>query len=95
MTNPFESLEQKLERIENLLTEYLPVKPKQISQTQKSDIGLEKIPIQDIFDRRVLSKPTFYKYVKEGKITLYKLGGRSYIDINQFNQVFHKVNLSV
>lgn len=52
-----------------------------------------KIPVQEIFSKKMLSKPTFYAHVKSGKITLYKLGGRSYVDLNEFNESFKKVKI--
>lgn len=90
MENPFEILEAKLETINKRLEsieESLGFLPKKTNNT------IQKLPIQDIFKRKILSKPTFYKYVNQGDITLYKLGGRSYVDVNEFNNAFIKSKL--
>ena len=90
MENPFEILESKICEINKKLDsieEYLSFLPK------KTKNEINKISIQDIFKRKILSKPTFYKYVKQGKINIYKLGGRSYIDVNEFNNGFIKQKL--
>src|ERR1017187_6004828 len=47
-------------------------------------------PIQDIFKKKIISKPTFYKGVKEGKFQLIKLGSKSFIDMEQFLKAFHR-----
>lgn len=53
-----------------------------------------KIPIQEIFTKKLLSKPTLYAHVKAGTITLYKMGGRSYVDAVEFNNAFTKVKIA-
>lgn len=50
-------------------------------------------PIKEIFDRKLCSKPTFYKYLKLGHYSIYKFGSRSYIDLIEFENSFIKVNL--
>lgn len=71
----------------------------ELNNSNKSESVLEqsptfgKIPVQEIFSKKLLSKPTFYSHVKSGKITLYKLGGRSYVDANEFNDSFKKVKI--
>ena len=47
-----------------------------------------------LFDNKIISKPTFYKGVKEGKFQLIKLGSKSFIDMEQFLQAFHKVKIN-
>jgi hypothetical protein len=49
-----------------------------------------KIPVQEIFKQRILSKKTFYAHVKSGKLALYKLGNRSYVDAAEFDAAFIK-----
>ena len=51
------------------------------------------MPIQDIFDAGLMTRSTFYKYMKEGKYHLYKLGGRSYVDRIEFENAFHGVQI--
>jgi hypothetical protein len=41
-----------------------------------------------------MSAPTFYKHVKSGKITLLKLGGRSYVKQEDFYKVFKEIDRS-
>jgi hypothetical protein len=52
------------------------------------------MPIKEIFELKICSKPTFYKHVKAGMFGLYKLGSRSFVDREEFISAFHKVNLS-
>lgn len=54
----------------------------------------EKIPITQIFKLKLISKPTFYEHVRSGTISLYKLGGRSYVDAKEFNEAFTKVKIA-
>jgi hypothetical protein len=51
------------------------------------------IPIKEIFERKLCSKPTFYKYLKLGLYSIYKFGSRSYVDLNEFENSFIKINL--
>lgn len=66
---------------------------KQKPKKQEASESFDKIPISEIFDRKIISKPTFYRKVKEGIIVLHKLGGRSYVDRYQFNEAFHSVKI--
>lgn len=52
------------------------------------------IPIMDIFNNKICSKPTFYKHLKAGAFSLYKFGRKSFVDFEEFNNSFHKVKLS-
>ena len=92
MSNPFDELTQRLIRIESLLSEFKTSQTK-IEKPTNTGAAFSKIPIQEIFKQKLLSKPTFYKHVKEGSIQLYKLGGRSYVDLADFEKVFHKVDI--
>ena len=90
MQNPFDIFEKKLNNIESLLINLNSAKESKIAIQQT----LGKIPILDIFDKKLLSKPTLYKHVKAGTIKLYKLGGRSYVDAEEFNNCFRDVKIS-
>lgn len=52
------------------------------------------IPIQDIFKKKICSKPTFYDHLKKGDFTLYKFGNKSFVDAAEFLTAFHKVKLN-
>lgn len=88
MNNPFEQITKRLDKIEKLLLKAIENSENRIS-VDKSNI--EKIPIAEIFSRKMMSKPTFYKHLKAGNICVYKLGGRSYVDVNEFNNAFNKI----
>lgn len=60
---------------------------------EQTAIGFDKIPITEIFRLKMMSKPTFYERVKDGTLSLYKMGNRSYIDVKEFNQSFKKVEI--
>jgi hypothetical protein len=50
-------------------------------------------PIKEIFERKLCSKPTFYKYLKQGLYSVYKFGSRSYVDLDEFENSFIRINL--
>lgn len=52
------------------------------------------IPIQDIFKKKICSKPTFYDHLKKGHFTLYKFGNKSFVDGEEFLKAFRKVNFN-
>lgn len=52
-------------------------------------------PIQEIFDEKICSKPTFYKHLKAGDYKLYKFGNKSFVDREQFLKAFHEVKLII
>jgi len=52
------------------------------------------MPILELFAKRIISKPTFYAHVRSGKITMYKLGDRSFVDKKEFEASFEKVSMS-
>ena len=52
------------------------------------------IPIQDIFKKKICSKPTFYAHLKAGDFTLYKFGNKSFVDLAEFQKAFHSVRLN-
>ncbi len=52
------------------------------------------IPIQEIFKKKICSKPTFYKHLKRGDFKLYKFGNKSFVDMNEFLSSFSKVELN-
>ena len=50
-------------------------------------------PIKEIFQKGICSKPTFYKYFKEGLFPIYKFGRRSYIKLEEFEAAFKPIML--
>lgn len=65
---------------------------KQDNNPKQTD-GFKYIPIQDIFKKRICSKPTFYSHLRAGKFTLYKFGNKSFVDAIEFEKAFHGVKL--
>lgn len=65
---------------------------KQNNEPQKNS-EFKYIPIQEIFKKKICSKPTFYKHLKAGKFTLYKFGNKSFVDSIGFEKAFHGVKL--
>jgi hypothetical protein len=51
------------------------------------------IPIQDLFKKKVCSKPTFYDHLKKGEFHLYKFGNKSFVEAEEFLKSFHKVQI--
>ena len=92
MTNPFESLEKRLSDIENLLLALKHSEKNTASSHPPPDF--KYIPIQDIFKKKICSKPTFYDHLKKGDFTLYKFGNKSFVDSEEFLKAFHKVQLN-
>jgi hypothetical protein len=93
MQNPFEIFDRRLSNIESIL---LSIKHHDEPTPKAEHVvspAIDKIPITEIFKKRILSKKTLYQHVKDGKLTLYKLGSRSYVDVAEFNQAFHKVQI--
>ena len=90
MTNPFDAFDKNLSDIKGLLLDL-------IKNSQKNNpASLPKpdfkyIPIQDIFKRKICSKPTFYSHLKAGDFTLYKFGNKSFVDAAEFEKSFHSV----
>ena len=88
-TNPFDLIIDRLNKIENHLVSPIP-------NTQQPDIPLvadfKFFPIQNIFDQKILSKPTFYKFLKQGRYDLYKFGDRSFVLLEEFYAAFNKVS---
>lgn len=90
--NPFDTIDARLSNIENLLLD-LKHPPKDIgAPLLKPDF--KYIPIQDIFKKKICSKPTFYEHLKRGEFTLYKFGNKSFVDGEQFLKAFHAVKLN-
>lgn len=90
MTNPFETLDARLSNIENILLDLKNI-PKAPSTEAPPDF--KYIPIQDIFKKKICSKPTFYEHLKKGEFTLYKFGNKSFVDSEEFLKAFHKVQI--
>ncbi|PZF73935.1 hypothetical protein [Taibaiella soli] len=89
MTNPFESLEHKLARIETLLESRF------IEKTEKKDAIDHTLfmPVQDVYPR-YCSRQTFYNHVKNGMIKLYKFGNRSFVKRDEFFATFKEVKVA-
>lgn len=51
-------------------------------------------PIQDIFKKKICSKPTFYSHLKAGRFELFKFGNKSFVDLDQFLAAFQKVKIN-
>lgn len=56
--------------------------------------SLRFIPISSIFEQKIVSPPTFYKNLKEGKYKLYKMGNRSYVDKEEFEGSFQVIDFA-
>ena len=92
MTNPFETIETKLDGIAVLLNN-LRIQQKGSELQPKPDF--KYVPIQDIFNKKICSKPTFYEHLKAGEFSLYKFGNKSFVDIEEFTRAFKKVKISI
>ena len=92
MQNPFETIETKLAKLEDLLIT-LTAKTTKPSEELGQDL-LRYIPIQEIFKRKICSKPTFYEHLKKGEFTLYKFGNKSFVDRQEFEKAFRGVKLN-
>jgi len=83
-------VEQRLKLLENAVRTLCST----LSTSQKS-FNDEVLPIKEIIGKgKLMSAPTFYKHVKSGKITLLKLGGRSYVKQEDFYKVFKEIDRS-
>jgi hypothetical protein len=51
-------------------------------------------PINELFARKICSKPTFYKFLKEGRFPIYKFGRRSFVILEEFQEAFQKVTFA-
>ena len=49
-------------------------------------------PILSLFEQKICSKPTFYKFLKQGRYDLYKFGDRSFVLLEEFYAAFNKVS---
>jgi hypothetical protein len=94
MQNPFEIFDKRLSIIESLLIDLKINTTRTDSKASEVYPTFNKIPIQEIFRQKLMSKPNFYEKVKAGTIILYKMGNRSYVDREQFNEAFHGVKLN-
>ncbi len=91
MTNPFETIDARLSNIENLLLDLKHI-PKDTGSVSPAP-DFKYIPIQDIFKKKICSKPTFYEHLKKGEFTLYKFGNKSFVEAEEFLKAFHKVQI--
>lgn len=74
MTNPFEILEDRLIRIENLLIDLR----KEIQTQQHTEISDELLTVKQVANLLSLSVPTIYGYVSRHEIPFSKRGKRLY-----------------
>ncbi len=94
-TNPFDIIIEQNNTIINRLQALIVAKNSpQISMRDIGDNRTRYMTLTEIWKQKLISKPTFYKLLKEGKITMYKLGERSYVDKLEFESAFKKVELS-
>ncbi len=66
-------------------------------QLTKNEVNMDNFkytPINELFAKRICSKPTFYKYLKQGKFPIYKFGRRSYVDLIEFQDAFARVSFN-
>lgn len=92
MMNPFDAFEKSLNDIKGLLLDLKQSQTNTPAFQQPPDF--KYIPIQDIFKKKICSKPTFYNHLKKGHFTLYKFGNKSFVDSTEFSNAFQKVKLN-
>lgn len=86
--NPFDEIMNELNSLKKLINTFISNNSK--ANNQKVDL-FKYMPIQDIFDQKLMARSTFYKYLKQGKFDLYKFGGCSYVERMEFENSFHQV----
>jgi hypothetical protein len=64
------------------------------TNSKQRDLLLDMIPVTELYCQKILSKPSLYKYVREGLFGIYKLGGRSYVRRAEFNAAFRKAEIA-
>ena len=52
-------------------------------------------PIDAIFKAKIMSKPTFYERVKDGRIEIYKMGSKSFIRTADYQNLFRKAEVAI
>lgn len=77
---------KKVDNIEKLLNS------KKVNSVKDKE-GFKYTPIQEIFNMKICSRPTFYNHFHNGKFAIYKFGNKSFIDMQEFNKCFHPVKL--
>ena len=91
MNNPFEAITTEIREVKELLT---TLTDRAAPEPQPEKDLLRFIPIQDIFKRKICSKPTFYSHLKNGEFKLYKFGHKSFVDRLEFEKAFHGVSIN-
>jgi hypothetical protein len=89
MINPFKTIDDRLSNIECILLDLKRSKKSSIPSKIKEKIIPVKVVISG--ENKLMSPPTFYKWVKEGRITLLKFGGRSYVNQDDFYKSFTRI----
>ena len=89
-SNPFDEILQEISSLKKLINTFISGN----SKPHESKVDQFKfMPIQEIFERRLMARSTFYKYMKMDKFKLFKFGGCSYVDRIEFENAFHQVKL--
>jgi hypothetical protein len=75
MNNPFQTLEEYLSRIENLLLDI---------QNKQKDVKIKRYSVKSLASSIDVSELSIRNWIKEGKIQATRIGGRIFIDEAQF-----------
>jgi|TARA_R110000796_G_scaffold227444_3_gene344205 hypothetical protein len=92
MGNPFETLEKKLSTIESQLNTIIE-KDSQ-PPTKEKEFLSEYISKNEVRGK-LASSSTLWKYEKEGKISVYGIGGKRFYKKSEIEQAFIKLNKKV
>ncbi len=87
--NPFDLIIDRLEKIENKLSS--PSSQEKPQEVHSINQEFRYYPILNLFEQKICSKPSFYKYLRQGRYDLYKFGGRSFVELEQFYAAFRKI----
>ncbi len=87
-------LDTILEEVTSLKSLLKEIAIEKETKKPNTDDQFKYMPIKEIFKLKIITPATFYKYMREGKFQLFKFGGRSFVDRNEFENAFHGVKLS-
>ena len=90
MYNPFDDIDERLKKIEENQSYYF--KRDKPSDVESLKVDFKYFPILSLFEQKICSKPTFYKFLKQGRYDLYKFGDRSFVLLEEFYTAFNKVS---
>src|SRR5689334_6639149 len=88
--NPYTIIERRFNRTEDLLLKVIN-KLEALPNTAPGDFDF--IPIQKIFQAKLLSKPALYDRARRGEIQIFKIGNKSFVNREQFEKLFRKVSV--